>query len=502
MRNVVDYLKESYSKYPDSVACADEIEEITYKELWEESELIANRIICNGDGIGPVAIIAHKSIQVLKIIWAIIKSGKCYTIIDPMLPRQRIKKIIDVLQPEMVISSIKYKDKLDSEIKFFDIEEIIKVDENSLTSTENRVIDTRPLYIMFTSGSTGTPKGVVVNHRSVVDFIDEFVETFDITNRDIIGNQAPWDFDISVKDIFSAAKTGAKLQIIPRKYFSFPAQLVEFLDDKNVTTLIWAVSALRIVSTGETFDHRKPKSINKIIFSGEVMPAKHYNIWRKQYPNALFANVYGPTEITCNCTYYIQKGIIDEDAIIPIGKAFNNENVFLLDENDKLISENEFNKSGEICVSGTAVTMGYYADPEMTDMGFVQNPLNNKYTEIIYRTGDIAKYNEFGQLVYVGRKDNQIKLNGHRIELGEIEKAINSVHGVMVSCCIYQNEEIIAFVEGKEDIKEEIIHELKKVFPNYMIPRNFIFLNSMPLNDHGKIDRHSLKTSTITDVCD
>ena len=168
------------------------------------------------------------------------------------------------------------------------------------------------------------------------------------------------------------------MQIIPKKMFSFPTTLLDYLEERKVTTLIWAVSALCIVTTLNGFEYKRPSAINKVIFSGEVMPIKHLNAWREQYPDSMFVNVYGPTEITCNCTYYIVDRNYELDETLPMGKAFPNERVFLLDEEDKLIEPTMQGKIGEICVTGTAVTLGYFNNWEKTNQAFVQNPLNNK----------------------------------------------------------------------------------------------------------------------------
>lgn len=490
MNTVTDYLKNSYINYPDRVACIDDEKTLTYKELYELSDIVASNLIDKITVGTPIPLIMKKSCDALVILWGIIKAGGCYCVIDAMQPKVRIESIINTLNSKYVIAKSDSAKKLENlSCEIISPESLFENNGTKATSVVH--IDTDPLYIMFTSGSTGVPKGVIVNHRSVIDFIDQFTTLFGFSCEDVIGNQAPWDFDVSVKDIFSAARVGAAIRLIPKKYFSLPVDLVTLLDKDKVTTLTWAVSALVILSSRGALEKLAPKYINKILFSGEVMPVKQYNIWRGFYPDALFVNVYGPTEITCNCTYHIVEGIYPEDSVIPAGKAFPNERVFLLSDDDKLISKDEKNTEGEICVSGTAVVIGYYNNPEETNKRFVQNPLNKLYPEIIYRTGDLAYYDENEDLVYTSRKDFQIKHMGHRIELSEIDRCINRNENVNMSCTIFHDEKIIAFVEGNIEEKA-LVAEMRKILPVFMIPSEFRFVESMPFNNNGKIDRKAL----------
>ena len=496
-KNVITFLENSYCKYPTKCACADEKNAISYCELWVDSHIIAGNLMNMVDIGMPVPVLMKKSCTTLKIIWGIIKAGGCYVIIDSSLPKERIANILRTLDATWIIGESCDEIKIPEEIDIFSFESLLvsntNCQEDAVNERINQICDIDPLYIMFTSGSTGLPKGIVANHRSVIDFIDCFTEIFEICEGDIIGNQAPWDFDVSVKDIFSAARVGATLQIIPKKYFSLPTQLVDFLGERKITTLIWAVSALCIISSRGVLEYKKPESIKKIIFSGEVMPVKQYNIWRKSYPDAMFVNVYGPTEITCNCTYFFVEDLYNETEVIPIGSAFPNEKVFLLDDNECPINYVEKERSiiGEICISGTAVTMGYYNNFDATNLNFVQNPLNDRYPEIIYKTGDLGYYNENGQLCYSSRKDFQIKHMGHRIELGEIEKVVNGFSEVNMCCCVYHENEIVMFYEGKFDSKI-IISQIRKKLPVYMVPAKIVNLDVMPLNKNGKTDRAKL----------
>ena len=228
------------------------------------------------------------------------------------------------------------------------------------------------------------------------------------------------------------------------------------------------------------------------MFSGEVMPVKQLNKWRSRIPNAKYVNLYGPTEITCNCTYHIIDREYATDESIPIGIPFLNEKVFLLDEQDCLVTGAGI--EGEICVGGTCLAIGYYKDREKTDSSFVQNPLNDKYFERIYRTGDLGKYDTEGLLYYTSRKDFQIKHMGQRIELSDIDVSAMSVEGVERACSIYdgKHKKIILFYTGDID-KENLSLCIKEKLPSFMLPSKTIKLDDFPLNKNGKIDRGILE---------
>ena len=332
---------------------------------------------------------------------------------------------------------------------------------------------------------------MLICHRSVIDFIDHFTATFHIDETDVIGNQAPFDFDVSVKDIYSCLKTGATLVIIPKSCFMFPNAVIDMLEENHVTVLIWAVSALVLLNRLHGLKYKVPADIRTIMFSGELMPVKQLNQWRSYYPDAAFVNLYGPTEITCNCTYYILDREFSEEEKLPMGQPFANERVFLLDGDDEVT---EPDHPAEVCVAGTALALGYYNNPEMTEKAFVQNPLNKNWAEVIYRTGDLAYYGKDHMLYFAGRKDFQIKHMGHRIELEEIETVLGSLSMIEHACCFFdeQKNKIVAYYVGSED-KRAIIDEMKTKVPEFMVPNVFMNVEQLPLTKNGKTDRNRLK---------
>ena len=495
MKTVLEYLENSEKKYSEKNAVIDENGKYTYKELVEKSKRIGTAISNKFEPKNPVPVLMEKGRITLSTFFGAAYAGCFYVLLNPDLPRVRLEHIIEVLGAKNLITD---KEHLEIASELIDKNNVLliedlqetEINQEKLDDIRKKALDIDPLYANFTSGSTGIPKGVLVSHHSVMDFIDVFTDTFNINSNDIIGNQAPFDFDVSVKDIYSSIAKGATLVIIPKRLFSLPAQLLDFICENKITTMVWAVSALCLITTFHALDYRTPETVNKILFSGEVMPIKHLKQWMEHLPNATFVNVYGPTEITCNCTYHIVDRKREYEKI-PAGKPFPNEEVFLLDENDKLIKDSR--KTGEICVRGVCLALGYYNNKEQTESRFVQNPLNDKYIDMIYRTGDLGEYDENGEICFMGRKDFQIKHMGHRIELEEIERAIDKVEGVERSCCIFneQKGKINGFYVGNIE-KTEIITNLKENLPVFMVPNTLTKIDKFPITKNGKIDRKEL----------
>ena len=365
------------------------------------------------------------------------------------------------------------------------------VDDSALTAIRDRQIDTDPIYIVFTSGSTGIPKGVMACHRSVLDYIEHLSEVLKFNEDTVFGNQTPLYFDACLKEIYPTMKYGATTYIVPKQLFMFPIKLVEFLNEFKINTVCWVVSALTMISAFKTFEKVKPEYLHTIAFASEVFPIKQFNLWRAALPKARFINLYGPTEVTGICCYYEVDREFSLEESLPVGRPFKNTEIILLDENDKEPAPGE---QGEICVRGTSLTLGYYKNPEKTNEAFVQNPLNDMYPELIYRTGDLGKYNERGELVFLSRKDFQIKHMGHRIELGEIEVIVNMHPDVKTACCIFDNEKkkIVLYYVGTVDVKD-MAGYIKEKLPRYMVPNVIKQLEQMPLTPNGKINRNLLK---------
>ena len=502
IKNILQLLENTTVRYPNKTAFVEEKKKVTFKDFTEESKKIGYNIYSKINKTNkPIVIFIDKSINCLEAMMGILYSGNFYTIIDTKSPLERFESIIKTLEPELIITDEKNKEKLEKydckNIPVFILEnsECTTINDNVLDKIRDNQIDTDIMYVLFTSGSTGVPKGTVLTHRAVITYIQWVIETFKIGKNTIWGSQTPFYFSMSITDVFSTMATGATLCIIPKMYFSFPIKLIEFMNNNNVNTIYWVPSALCIVANLKILETEKFTTLNKVLFAGEVMPVKQLNMWMDALPKAMFANLFGPTETTDICSYYIVNHRFKNDESIPIGKHCDNCNLIIVDENNKEVNPKNTEKTGELLVRGSFLASGYYKNIAKTNEVFVQNPLNNNYNEIVYRTGDIVKYNEKGEIIYLSRKDYQIKHNGYRIELGEIEKNIYAIDEIVLCACVYdeKTERIVLFYQGNIE-ENDLAKKLNGKLLPYMMPNAYEKLTRMPYNANGKIDRKKLKT--------
>jgi len=503
--SVTEWLDETVKKFPQKLAVADETEGISFERLKRKSLAIARELIRQKIGEQePIAVYMEKSFRVVVSFLGIAYSRNFYSPIDVEMPEIRIDKMLEVLRPKAVITTRGLQERFQhfsfqGAVLVYDEIAEDATDEAVVGPISRKIVDTDLLYVLFTSGSTGIPKGVGIRHRSVIDYIEWVAEEFGVCEKDTFGNQAPFYFDNSILDIYSMLKTGATLYIIPRVLFAQPVLLLQYLKEKHIDIIFWVPSALIMVAQLRAL-HSVDLSqvLRAVLFCGEVMPNKQLNYWRKNLPDLIYANLYGPTEITDACTFYrVDREFGDEESL-PIGRPMKNTEILVLNEAGHLIPPENCRERGELCVRGTCLAVGYYNNPKKTAEGFVQNPLQNRYEDKVYRTGDLVQYNKYGELVYIGRKDDQIKHRGHRIELGEIETAVSSLEDYSRCCCLYDERRhtIVLFVETEEKVSKSVLHDqLKKLLPEYMLPEKVMAVSHMELNANGKIDRKKLRES-------
>lgn len=480
----IDQLDYIANKFPDKLAIVDKEKSITFGDLRKKSLAFASEIL----KVFPhrnkaIMVETDRYLETIISFFAILYTGNFYVPIDASMPKERIETIKMRLESTL---GIYHKDNIfDSCGIFYDINKEYSVDELSLSRARENMIDFDPAYVLFTSGTTGEPKGVVISHFMLVDLQDWLDKTLKVTCEDRLANQTPLFFDASLKELCLFTKTGATLYLMDPKDFLFPVKVIDYLNKNKITVILWSVSALNIIASSNVFELDKPKYLRIITFAGEQMSAQKLNIWRRNV-DASYYNLYGPTEATCDCCYYKVDRDFNDDEIIPIGKACENMEVMILD------GERESDE-GELVIRGRGVSYGYYNKLDLTEKAFVQNPLNTAYRDIVYRSGDFVRRNKFGEIEFLSRKDNQVKVFGHRIELDEIERQIHAM-GVDEAKAIFDkdNEIIVLFYSGKEYTRKEFKDFILSKLPKYMLPSKFIHLDALPKTKNTKIDKKKL----------
>lgn len=502
-RNILNYFELTVQNVPNKKAVIEGEKSISFQKLDKKAKILAKILISKRDiSNEPIAVFLPKTIDSVIADIAITYSSNIYMNLDIKTPKERIKNIVELVKPKFIITNTLYL-KFISEISENDI--IVNIDTiNFDASIDNeyligrleKSIDTDPLCIINTSGSTGTPKGVVLNHKSFIDFTEWSLDTFNFSEDEIIGSLSPLVFDIYSFELCLLMAKGSTLVLIPDTLAAFPINILNILEQHNVTFLFWVPTIMVNIANMDLLTKVNLPHLKTVWFAGEVFPTKQFNYWKNNLGETLFANLYGPIEITLDCTYFIVAREMQDDEPLPIGVPCRNTDILILNDNNRQVQGQE---EGELCVRGTSLAMGYYNNPEKTQAAFVQNPLNSSYPEIIYRTGDIVAYNELGEIVFKGRKDSLVKHLGYRIELGEIEHVIvNTLKLAKNGCIVYNSikKEITLFYEAEEDIKLAVFRkQITTILPKYMVPTVYIRMDELPRNTNGKIDRLTLKNN-------
>lgn len=504
-KNVIDYFeKGALVKCPDKVAVKDPGGEYTFGQIERFAKNCAALIHrMAGATREPIPVFLPKSAQSIVADLGILYSGNGYANLDVKSPPLRLKGMLDNLNPSVVVTSAAHAGAL-CELGV-SVEKLLFVEQAMVSETLynnttllkrlDTLIDTDPYCFIHTSGSTGIPKAVALNHRSTIDFADWAFDDLGLDGSEVMGSLAPIIFDAYTLEFCTMLAKGATMIVVPENLATFPVKLVEFISAEPINFLFWVPTIMVNIANQDLLAGVEWNRITKVLFIGEVFPTKHLNYWRRHLPKALFANLYGPIEITVACTCYIVDRDFSDDEKLPVGFPCRNTDILILNDDNHLAKDDE---SGEICVRGSSLALGYYHNPERTAKGFVQNPLNPHYPELIYRTGDSGYRNERGEIMLLGRKDFQVKHLGYRIELGEIEHAVLQHSGIRNCCVAYDHhkKEIVLFYECDNELPSaDIRKHLSPLLPKYMLPTVFRWLELMPRNPNGKIDRASLSAS-------
>ena len=495
--SVLCRLNSAVEKYGDKIAYKDPENSLTFRQFNELTRSIGTYLARLVPAGAPVVVMSGRHIFTPACFLGAVRAGCFYAPMDGDMPVTRLNQILGVIKADFMLvdkAHLEIAQGLEFRGTIVVMEDIIDypASDELLEQREKTLICTSPLYVIFTSGSTGVPKGVITSHQSLMTYIDSVSKVLDINDTDVLGNQSPLDYIAAIRDIYFPISRGASTFVIPKNEFAVPTALFETLNREKITALCWSVAGVELPAKLGAFDVLKPEYLKKLCFSGSVMPCKYLKIWQENLPDVLYVNQYGPTEATASCTYYVVKEKVDDDTVLPIGTPYDNYKVTLLTEDNKPVANGE---TGEICVSGPILALGYYGNAGYTEKAFIQNPLNSNYRELIYRTGDLGSFDENGILHFHGRMDRQIKHLGHRIELGEIEEAARKIDGVVDCCSLYNKpkEHLYLFYTGDATSKD-IVLSFRKNMPAFMVPRKLVNLDKLPTLPNGKIDMQTLKT--------
>ena len=481
--------------------------DVSYGELEARANRLARWLLsCNAGPGRLVALHNSKAPEVYAAMLACLKIGATYVNLDVQNPPERLGRILSVCGPILVLCDESPAQSLTEAaaplavpvIQLRDHAADIAAYEPTVPSDLPPVTGADPAYLMFTSGSTGIPKGVAISHGSVLNFIAWASSVFGIGPGDVVANANPIYFDNSVFDFYAALFSGACLAPIGGGELSDAAATVRKVDEVRCTVWFSVPSLLIYLMTMKALRADTFRSVRTIVFGGEGYPKselfKLFNVFGGRC--ALY-NVYGPTECTCICSAYrVSADDLAGTGLPPLGRIADNFSYVVLD-GDAAVAAGE---AGELCLMGPQVGLGYYNDPERTQLAFVQNPLAHALPQRMYRTGDLVREVN-GLLHFVGRKDNQIKHMGYRIELEEIEGAINRLDYVIQAAVVYKRVRdsfghIIAYVAtGSSPVEDaRLRRDLNAMLPPYMVPNRFVVSSELPKNANGKVDRARLKT--------
>lgn len=509
--------------YPDKEAVVFKNDAITYSVLEERSSQLAAALSRSGVKTGDrVGVMLNKSIEAITSIFGILKTGAIYVPVDARTPVSRVQYIIKNCDIKHLISSSTAVKAIindagdDSPLRHImlvdskgdtDDNEISNISilsfETALSDPkeipfQSNITDVSPAYILHTSGSTGVPKGVVISHLNALAFINMAAEFFNIESKDRMCNVAPLHFDLSVFDIFVAFRQGATLVLTPEYLTTFPVKLAEYISKQRITVWNSVASLLSMLAEKGTLEKYPFDALRIVHFSGDILPVKYLRHLKKYMNNAEFYNIYGQTEANSSM-YYQVKDIQDDQWIIPIGKAFPNFEVFILDENGHAQSTPGY--EGELYVKAATIALGYWRNEKETSEKFVSDPRDHSTINRCYKTGDIVRIDEDGNFIFIGRKDHMIKSRGYRIELAEIEATLNS-HPLIRQAVVTAVPDIIignrlighvSLINDGELTENDISAFCSRFLPKYMVPEVFIFHDSLPVISTGKIDRKVLE---------
>ena len=500
MEKIVELLQRDAAQYPDKTAVADRNTSYTFSQLKQAVGRIAAGLAEKfpGGEPFPVGVVTDRSAAVPVALLSAAAAGGFYVPLNPEYPAEKLAAIMEDAGVRLVIGAAAFEETLRGVGYAGEYLPMAELVEEALQQDGPQLFfeaeDERPLVLIYTSGSTGKPKGVLKSHGSMRSFLQAYTDRFDFCADDVIGNQTPFSFDASAKDLYLMLAAGATLQILPTELFAMPTELIDYLNERKVTVAQWVPTVLAIVSKLRVLDMVKPQYLRMVLFVGETMPMKHLNRWRAALPEVRFVNLYGASELAGICCAYEVKGTFADDALLPLGATLNNCRLYLRKDGEPVT---EPGTVGELYLQSPALALEYFKDPDRTRAAFFTADFGDGPART-FKTGDLAQIDGTGALRFISRADSQFKHLGYRIEAGEIEAAAGALEGVQRCCCLYDEKKlrIVLFCECAEEAAlsgRDIIELLRNKLPYYMLPGRVNILPALPIGSNGKVDRQQLK---------
>ncbi|WP_094091156.1 amino acid adenylation domain-containing protein [Legionella clemsonensis] len=495
------YIEAQVAKTPHAIAAIFNGETITYEELNKKSNQIAHCLISNAIKSNDIiGIYLHRSMNMLISILGVLKSGAAYLPLDPHYPDKRINYMLENSQSKILLTHESSVSKHIHDYKglIIDVEKILTNEEYASTTPLISTTSSDLAYVIYTSGTTGTPKGVSIPHKAACNHMVWMKNAYDFNEQDVFLQKTPFSFDASVWEFFMPLLVGGRLVLAPDDAHASPKELITLIIKHKVSILQLVPSMLREMTLTEGF--RKCTSLRHVFCGGEVLLPETIHIFFEHNTfGCLLHNLYGPTEATIDS---LTKTCSPSDALLPvsrIGKPISNAKVFVLDEKMQLVPTGIL---GELYISGDGLAKGYLNNAALTQQKFLPNPFGTQKDELVYKTGDLVKWQSNGILEYHERRDSQIKIRGFRIEISEIESCLDKIP------CIYQClvkpetasngaltlSAYLVLLENEQLTATEIRSFLKSELPDYMIPTRFFVVEKLLTTPSGKLDRKHLPT--------